>query len=201
MLDYWLTKLPKTLIGLIGVIGGLIVFMMMDPPANVCHVQAELFSDSQKDFLTPKKQGNITIPSGYETYNNECRKTNSSGGCLPLFEGLLGLHRELSVVPDGCGGNLISMTPQVLSDSIELLTRLAWGDHPPTRQAMKYGWLDRQELALYCGLKGEFTRLYGNSRWESLREKLLASMPAAENLTRDQVWERSLLSHTCKTSY
>lgn len=104
------------------------------------------------------------------------------------------------MVPLECTQKLSSLPvlKNVIWESLELTVRLAWGAKPPDSYVQRLSWLSRQEVQTFCMLKQEAIDIYGKPRWDGFREKMLKSLPGADKLSRKEVWERILLSISCK---
>lgn len=79
-----------------------------------------------------------------------------------------------------------------------MMVRLAWGAKAPATHYEKNNWLDSFHLDTFCNFKTWYTNAKGKEAWEGLREDLLAQLPGSDGLTREQIWQRSILSTSCR---
>ena len=77
------------------------------------------------------------------------------------------------------------------------MTQLAWGAKPPATVPVKYGWLDSADMNLFCEYKELAQKYYGQSSWESFRERVMVKLPEAEKLSRQDLWGKTILSTNC----
>lgn len=176
----------------------LIVFVIQ-PPHTLCESQIDVIKKSQAEFLYLSEKQKKTTTTLYELMRDRCKVTNSPGGCYELFQRLKILDKDVNIMPSDCmsaiGG--IKEVKKALWESIELLVQLAWGSAPPAGHHEKFGWLDTADLTLYCSLKGTLNRVYGETRWNEFREKMMSELPKADTVDRRTVWENSILSENC----
>jgi hypothetical protein len=199
-MDQFLASLPKSFIAIVAIVITLLVLRQWDPPRTVCDTQIEYFKDAQKKFLYPestssevKKQA--LVKTLFETCNNE----NNPGGCFEYFESIKKMLTDLKNVPEQCS-EAIGEVPEVQQwtwKTLRLMVQMAWGPKPPISYIQKNGWFDSSELSLYCGLRQEAIRIYGREKYGEWQEQMLQSMPGAEKLDRNQIWQRHLLSTPC----
>jgi len=199
-MDQFINSLPKTLVAIVAMVVGLLVMRAINPPTTICDAQLELFRDSQKKFLYPDAAVNgITKSSMIRQFVDTCKASNTPGACFELFQGLKKMAVDLGNIPEQCAeatGDEKQLTDWLWS-SLRLMTLIAWGDKPPANYLQKSGWFDSSELSLFCELRRQSIRIYGNDTFRNWQETQLKSFPLAENLTREQVWSLSILSTPC----
>jgi hypothetical protein len=61
----------------------------------------------------------------------------------------------------------------------------------------KTGWFDSSEIVLYCSLRRNVTSMYGQEYLRGWIEEQLKTLPQAETMRREDVWQRSILSTSC----
>lgn len=199
-MDKWLAQFSKTTIAFCAIVGGILFIVLSDPPHTVCQSQIEVLKESQKHFLykdPPKSK--VIKTTKYTTQYNRCEGSKSPGGCYEFFQSIKVLLDDLQTVPSDCGAAVgeVSEVRKALWSTVELLVRLAWGEKPPAAYHAKFGWLDNADINLFCKLKVRITQMYGESSWNNFRERMMADLPGAKDLNRNQVWEMALLSENC----
>jgi hypothetical protein len=198
--DQFIASLPKTLLAIIVLVSGLFLIRFLQPPKTICDAQFELFRDSQKQFLYPGPVVNDIVKSTMVSREMElCKTDNSPGGCFELFQSLKKMSIDLYNIPEQCAEAAAAEKEiqEWLWRSLKLMVQIAWGERPPVSYTQKNGWFDSSELSLFCSLRRESIRIFGNEVYRNWQEGMLSSMPQAEKLTRDQVWGLSLLSTPC----
>lgn len=200
MLDQLLASLPKTFIAIVVMVIGLLLIRQYDPPRTICDAQMELFRESQKKFLYPEPgSGMIKKSALVKTLFEHCKQNNSPGGCFEFFELLKKMSVDLSAVPEQCSEAVGEEEPikKWLKESLKLMVLMAWGSKAPASYNLKRGWYDASELTLFCGLRRHVIRIYGQDDFAKWQEAILSSVPDADKLDRNQVWQRNLLSTPC----
>lgn len=198
----FLYSLPKVIIVGILLVGGVLVFVLLDPPHTICDSQVSIFQQRQKTFLFEgeKKVLNKPTKTDYEILFNICITRNSSGGCAELFFRLKEMLRDFSQATEQCSQEVAEI-PQVKNaiwKNIESLVRGAWGTEAPSGAYEKFGWLTPSDLNLYCQLKNLAQTNYPQQEWVSLREKLMAEFTKKHTLSRTKVWPLVLFSTQCE---
>ena len=182
------------------VVGVLIFMYLSEPPITICDIQLETVRKKlNKDFLRRNREkfGAHDSPVG-KSYDY-CLQSNSTGGCYDLFRRLIIFERQLRTLPAQCGSHEgVQAFQSWLVKGISLMARIAWGEKPPETIYEKKGWLEEDQLALFCRMKREYKRLYGKSEWGRLRDGTLMKLPGAESLTRKDKWEKSIFSFPCR---
>lgn len=182
--------------------GGVLLIILLDPPHTVCDTQAAVFKTKQKTFLFEgeKKVLGKKTASDYDKLLKICVMQNSSGGCSEWAFRVRELLRDLKLSTERCAPEIAatSRVKKVIWESLEVLTRGAWGVGGPKSEYDKLGWLTPSDVNLYCELKVFAQANYPKSDWEKFREKMLKALPESSNLNRDQAWSRMLLSTRCE---
>ncbi|MCC7403065.1 MAG: hypothetical protein IT288_01590 [Bdellovibrionales bacterium] len=198
-MDRFLASLPKNILATLAIGGGIFLIILLNPPHTVCDAQMTIFKEAQKGFvfLDPKSKSIET--SDYELLTKQCRVSNSPGGCYELFARLKILIRDIEAVPTECRPKVGSENKvrKALWESLDLISRLAWGTKPPQSYYEKFGWLEPPDLLLFCDLKRTVLAVYGNSQWEQFREGLFKDLPGVKEIQRTVAWEHMLLSINC----
>lgn len=191
--------LPKGLIAFLAIAAGMAFIILSEPPHTICDSQLEVFRAAQKSFLflDPKKKTMKTTK--FNELRDHCKLTNNPGGCYELFQEMKIMLRDLDAVPSDCA-EVVGQVPEVknaLWKTTELMVELGWGEKPPSTYYQKFGWLDKSDISLFCQLKSRINRVYGEQAWISFRERMFTSLPKAKELSRNQVWDMSILSENC----
>ena len=222
-MDKFLSLFPKNVLAFLLIAGGILFIVLSQPPHSVCDSQMAVVDKNQARFLfrdpKMKKVNPAEVKKAielcheskdpdscydiyltrYERLTEFCKATNTPGGCYELFTELKRLVRDLATLSSECstaiGGT--SEYKTALMGSVELMVRLGWGENPPSSYSAKLGWLEASDLSLFCRLHERITALYGESTWESFREKMMLALPGAKDLARNQVWDLSLFSENC----
>jgi hypothetical protein len=168
---------------------GLTAIVYYNPIHTPCQSQIALYSIELKPLI--------------KLYNKNlalCKERTDSGGCLPFFEVLVKFEVKLRALGNQCQVELNSdkITPAILSQSIELMVRAAWGIHAPPSYVYRNGWLSPQNVLLYCKFKQYYAHIKGQEALDGLVNRLLGDLPDGDKLDRTSVWNRSLLSEPCK---
>lgn len=199
-MDQILAVLPKTLIAIIVMVVALLVFRQIQPPKTICDAQLELFRETQKKFLFERlKVSDTELPSLARKMFDDCSDHNGPGGCFEYFELLKKMAIDLDNIPEQCAEATgeVAEVNQWLWKSMKLMVQMAWGERPPASYMQRNGWFDTSELTLFCSLRRQAVRIYGNERFTEWQEGMLQSMPQAASLTREQIWPLSILSTSC----
>lgn len=197
----FLNSLPKTILAVLALLVGFIFIVLNDPPKSICSVQLENFKEAQKRFLYSDTVNNVRRPALIEQLLITCRTSNSPGGCNELFLKLRTLSKDLSSVPSQCSSTIggESEVTNYLWKSYRLIVELAWGAKPPMGYESRFSWLDSSDLALFCDLKKNISTIYGEDRHRRFQEEMFSSLPGVVGLTRDQIWQRTILSTRCES--
>jgi len=193
------TFIPKWFVAVLVIGGGIVGLLIYSPPHTVCKSQLEVFQEAQKHFLflDPKKKKIETTK--FRELIDHCKITNSPGGCYELFQETKMMLRDVGAVPSDCLSRLgeIAEVKKALTEVVELLVRLAWGEKPPGTYYQKFGWLDTADISLYCQLKDATTKVYGDEKWDSFREKMFKDLKGADKMNRNEIWDMTLFSENC----
>ena len=199
-MDRFLTLLPKNILAAVAILGGIFVIILIQPPHGVCDAQIEVIKKAQRSFLWREKPNSeILKTTKYEYLRGRCKGSNDPGGCYELFRGVKLLLQDMDSLSEACGSTAGSVTEvkKALWETTELLVRLAWGEKPPASYNAKFGWLDVADVTLFCKLKARVSGVFGEPAWTAFRERMMRELPEATTLTRNQIWELSLLSENC----
>lgn len=194
-----MATVPRGILVITLLVGGVLLIILLNPPHQMCDTQVETFKNNVGDFLfltSASQAKEIRFPK----LLGRCKETLSSGGCYELFLGLRKFLNEFQVVSPDCLSRIggIRQVRSAVTESLDLLIRLGWGGEPPQSPAVRTGWLGAPELNLYCLLQHRYMRLYGETQWQNFRESYFAELPGAQELSRQEIWEKSILSISCE---
>lgn len=194
-----LQMIPKNLLAFLAIVGGIGFIILSNPPHTLCDSQIEVINQSQHLFLFPDPNHKQIKTTEYEKLRDHCKLTNNPGGCYELFHAMKALLHDLGTLTNECGPVVGSINEykRALTETSELMVRLAWGEKAPSAPNAKFGWLDTADISFFCQLKDRYTRFYGDQAWENFRERMMRELPGAKDLPRNQVWDLILFSENC----
>lgn len=214
-----LQNLPRPLIVFASLVLGVALIFVIQEPHSVCDSQLEVLKESQAGQIYSRTIKNQTRPPLYGRYLEACKLGNSPGACYEFFNLLKKLNRDLSIAPQECLAEFGMEVPikRAIYEGIEMMALLAWGDQPPERGLDKLGWFETPDLALYCGLRAQFMKIYGQESWtefvRGVNKKLPGEAPqfiggectnctnikrASETMGVEEIWLRSIFSLRCE---
>lgn len=200
-LDQILSTLSRGTLATLAIGAGILFIIFSDPPQSLCQSQVNFLKEQQKGFLFaagPKERsshgGNFQQMAAY------CLKGDGPGACYEVFAKMRVVVRDLKSVPEECSSQIGDMpeVKQALWGTVRYMTNAAWGKVPPASYVDKLAWLDQADVALFCGLRAQITRFYGESSWDQYRESLFTELPGAKSLQRKDAWQKMLLSEDCR---
>jgi hypothetical protein len=218
MLGGLVSQIPKQLIVILAILGGVLLVFFGQAPHTPCDSQKEIFLESQKGLLFPKIEKRQKIAAQYFRFSEVCRAGMKPGSCYELFAVLRRTLRELQAAPQDCSEQFseIPELRRALQESIEVMTLIAWGSRPPEDGQQKFSWLETSDLALFCQLKRSYIRIFGQEPFEELRQRIQSQLPgesvvvvdgkclncnsrksAPEILSDEEIRSKSLFSAHC----
>ncbi len=110
------------------------------------------------------------------------------------------MHSQLQLVPKECSEKVFAVAEvkKAVWDSIALMQKLAWGSKGPNSIYEKNSWLDSNSLNLFCILQNTAIQASSKETYAEWREKVMMALPNAEQLSRQDLWSRTLFSTSCK---
>ncbi|MEQ1875517.1 MAG: hypothetical protein ABL958_02650 [Bdellovibrionia bacterium] len=197
----FLLSLPKAIIVFLALFVSLLVIMILQPPHTACNSQFEIFQASQMGFLYLDPKVTYKKTTGYEKSIELCKYGNSPGGCLDFFNGIKKLQKDLESVPGDCASEVSgnSSISKPVWDSLTFMVQLAWGSRPPGSYLERAGWFDTYHLSIFCDLKRLAIAQYGRDSWSRFVDTQLKSLPQATSISRNESWQRSVLSFPCES--
>lgn len=157
--------------------------LLTNPPRSKCDIESEPFRNNLVGILHPRslaKKG--AIPPTLAKNKKDCQYGNSPGACFPYFNDLRKILDALNQASDECRGEFSHAEDiyPVLSNGIEVIVRLAWGEEPPVSEASRQGWLQDTELSLFCGLNKFVRQNWEEEEYQGLQLRILSHLPAAK---------------------
>lgn len=214
-----LDKIPKPIVVAVVLILGVALFFLLKAPHSVCLNQLDNFKETQSGFLFPKIVKKSVRPAIFSRLIEACKIGNSPGACFELFAALRKMNRDLNVGSKECLATFgeVAEVREALTKGLELFTMLAWGSKPPELGVEKFGWMEPQDLALFCQMKFSYLKIFGEEELTKLRNLIYAKIPgeaelkdgggicvncesrksAIEVFSAEEVWARSLFSFRC----
>lgn len=196
-----LANLSRGMLAFIAITVGILLIIVANPPPTVCDSQYEHFEEKTRSilFIDRKLKVKPTKTRFVIAFEN-CRAENSVGGCYELFVLLKDILLELDNTPEACYSDFGSrpVIKETLIKSLELTTRLAWGNKPPLNYREAGGWFDTPNLVVFCDLKDTYAKFYGRNSISTFARKLVPQLPEAKNMRFDVAWPLTLLAYNCQ---
>lgn len=198
-MDEIIKALPQWLLVFIILCVGVLIFYLAMPPHTACDSQLDVFKKSQTPFLFLDEKKSYVSTVGFTKSVETCKKGNGHGSCRELFDGLSRIMLDLKVVPDKCLQQIaeVDQIKGAVWVSLDLFTRIAWGETAPASSFERTNWFDSSHLRTYCALKRLSTDLYGEESWSPFVQSTLQKLPQYNQLTPQEAWPRTLLSLNC----
>lgn len=210
-------NLNSKLLPILFILVGTIFFFISDPPQSPCGAQIDTYKKSLKGKLYSYKVDKNIIPSAIKKTSDFCRQGKSLGSCIDYFEIVNSMMNNLNQLDTECFSELLNEKEFIenLKRYFSITVLLAWGDKVP--EETKTGWLSESNILVFCKVKNFLEANLDPDDNETLKNKLLASLPysklglsaidnseeLAENkainkLGKEKVLEKSLLSVRCE---
>jgi hypothetical protein len=204
----------------IGVLG----IWITQKPHTICDSQVDIFRESQRGLLYSKEEKGKRQVAQYKRFFMACREGGTPGSCLEYFSLIRRVLRDLDSTQLNCSEEFreIPEIRLVLSNAIEIFVTLAWGKSPPSMGDRQYQWLNSSDIALFCSVKKNFVKIYGESNFETSATQVISVLPgepvklssdgkclncdgegkrkmAPLVLGQDEIWAKSLFSVRCES--
>ena len=191
--------MPKSTWVPLGLLGGLVLIFIANPPYTVCNSQEEEFQKQHTPFFLFEASARFKEKTGYEKAFESCQNSNNPGGCVALFNGVNELVDSLKTIPGDCALSFCKKKEfnEALWETLDILVRIAWGDQPPSDIYEKTSWLNHSHFSLFCQIKQTLIDCHGEKRWKKVQEETLNSLPGIEGMDRRDIWRLTLLSTDC----
>ncbi len=223
----WLETTPKWLVALLVISIGVAGVMLVNPMKTVCHTDRESLMVSMEGLLTDRvDEKKRKVPATFLIAKQRCSEGNSAGACYDYLRYLKEITRRVNVSSTECFSVLFEeeRIQKTIAGGMEMMALMAWGDEPPADAAERYNWLSSSDVATFCQMRRIF--LYAaaddGEAWNAFRERIFAKYPgkrtaddltewtvtdegevpgpkAKDELSKVEIWNRSLLSAPCDT--
>ncbi len=193
--------------------------MVISPPHTICDTITAEITSTLPGLTKPLKVKKQTHPAKILSALESCYIGRSSGACYDYFQILKGLARHVHSAATECRSKVFAI-PDIksrISEGIENLVLLAWGDFPPESPNERFGILQEADISLFCYLKSAYVFGSNESSWNELRKKMAKKLPgekvklpddpkaglatprpASEVLSELEIWNKSLFSIRCE---
>ncbi len=199
-MEQLLAQIPKKWL-LVGIFAGaLVLIFASNPPHTPCQTQTELFMKSHEKDLKLKTRAEDVEKSRLKLLEEACKSANNAGGCEPFFRKLRVVVRDLNAVPEECRAELgeEKRLRDGIKDAIILFLQMGWGFTPPVSSGERMGWMEPQDILLFCQLEGHYTRMSGAGVSRKLLDEVRPTLPGADSLETGEVWKKSLFGVDCR---
>ena len=191
--------MPKEIWIPLGLLGGLVFILILNPLHTVCHSQLEELQRHHTPFFIFESSAKFKEKTEYQQAFEYCQDTNSLGGCTKLFTGINELMNTLTAIPSECVSSLCKRkefnTP--LWETADLLVRIAWGEAPSQDIYERTRWLNYSHLSLFCKLKKLLISCDGDSKWKQAQTEILNDLPGTEEMDVSEIRKITLFSINC----
>lgn len=202
MKDFF-ASIPKVWLGPMIIIVGIGYFVLQENPVTICDIQYEIFQKETEKYIFGYKRKNVKISPAIKKDIEACMQGNSPGGCYDWLTGLKNTLHTLRNLPNQCGDKLTSgigggeSLQKWMETSLWLFSEVSWNEAPTVRPGL-FNWLDTDDLYIYCQLKSEYMRLFGEKKWTETQKKLLMGLMKSKKMDEKSAWGRTVLSHKCR---
>ena len=193
----FLKTIPKPLLVSGVLVVAAVLIMLNEPPTNVCDAQLEVFMKSQAGRLNSLRG---RVNSLWVRTAKQCKETKTLGGCLEFHETVKSALVDIDHAPVECTDRLVSQDwlSKILTDSLILMVKNAWGENVPEPGPFVYGWMTPNELAIFCRLQTHLQRNMDDEDWDVFVRRTILKLPHAKELKFDDSYWRSFFSVRCE---
>lgn len=195
-----LKKIPRGVLvaGVLVIAAALIMYN--EPPKDACDAQIAVFLDSQAGRLRSLRGKVNSLWTRTASY---CQKNKTLGSCAEFHETVKLALVDIQNSPPECTARLIAQdwVRKFVLDSMTLMTQIAWGDNYPEVGPTMYGWMEKNELAIFCKLEFNAQRVLNDEEWEAFVRKAISHLPHAKELKFDDAFGRSLFGVRCDSVF
>ena len=210
--------IPKPVIVIFVLILASLGFYFADPPHSPCQSQIEIIKEKLKGRLFPGKGKKNPIPGAYASQLENCKLSNTPGGCYELFGTMRLFVRETGNLSFECNEYLgdVDEFKKPIQNVLALMIRIAWGESTPQQGESTRQWLEPSDVSLFCHIKDLYIRFLGKESLDEFQKGIFASLPgeapqfdngkctncenrknALQTNSLEEVWARSLMSTRC----
>lgn len=194
----WLYSLPKALIAVLVIVVGVAFIVLRSPPKTLCDLQEEVYRQNNINFLFKDSRNKVLKKTAYQKNEEECRESNSPGGCYSLFHSIHRLLQSFRAAAPQCHKQIsqIKEVRSALTNTYSLFLEISWAEGKNrVETSSPLSWLSSNDAADYCKLKSQIVYFYGSSGLDQLEKKVhqqIGSDASFEDFARF-----SILSENC----
>ena len=214
-LEQQISQMPKMLLALIAMTGTVIFLFVFNPPHTICDTQVDSMKENLAGPVFPTVVKKNTIQPFIKRAQETCKTGHSAGACYEYFSILKMIAKQVDNGSPECRTQLIGVNEvqAALKDGVEIMALAAWGAQPPASPAMRFGWMQESELAVFCYIKDTYEKALGEEAWTALRLKVNKKYPgenatlsnldsegpkASEKMSDNEIWPKSIFSVRCE---
>lgn len=180
-LNQLISKIPKTLL-VFGVLTiALVMIIINNPLKDECEVKTNIFLKEMHGIINSVRVKKDKVQYAQLTFwKKNCQEANSLGACEDYLTGLSKLTKALAVFPEQCQINFIEENEgfvATISEALQIMALIAWGDHPPAGPSERFGWLTETDLKTFCRLKSTFLFFTSEEELHHLRDRVYIQYP------------------------
>ena len=192
-----INTLPRNFLIALILIGGVVFIVLQDPPQTICDVQKKVFIENHQDFLFKNPENKIRTKTVFTENVEDCRKSNSPGGCYSLFYNIPRILQSFRAIEEKCHTRIaqISELKQALSISYSLFLEISWGEGPANELSNPLAWLSSNDISNFCHLQSNMLRLYGEPFVQQLRTETFKEIAPGHPVEKHRRF--SILSEDC----
>ncbi len=219
LLFLFMANIPKPIIIFVVFFVAIAGILLVNPPYTKCQSQIEILRKNMEGDIFSRQGKRLMFSPRLNRYVEICKSGNGPGGCFELFQLLRKVNRELRNFPAECSEELteVGEVLRAIREPMVLMVQLAWGEQPPAGPEARNRWFEPADLALFCEMRDNYMRIYGNEEYEKFRMAVSGSLPgeppmfsegqcvncefrkkASQILKSEDVWKRSLFSTPCQ---
>jgi hypothetical protein len=183
-------KVPRTVLIFGAFVIAVIYLVTTQPPRTKCDTEGETFRQRLIGIVVPRtdeKKGEI--PASLARNKRECQFGNGAGACYPYFSDLRKILNALQLASDECRADfsLAEDVRAVLSDGLEVMVRIAWGEEPGENDSIQKAWFQDPELSLFCNLHRFIRQNWEEEDYVGLQGAVLSRLPGKKIPIESQV--------------
>ena len=203
------------MIALIAVTATVIFLFIFNPPHTICDTQVDTIKENLVGPLFPMVVKKSTLQPTVKVAQETCKTGHSAGACYEYFSILKMVAKQIDNASPECRAQIIDVSEvsKVLKDGVEIMALAAWGAKPPESPALRFGWMQESELAVFCYIKDVYEKALGEEAWATLRLNVNKKLPgerpansdlgadppkARESLSDNDIWAKSIFSVRCE---
>ena len=194
-------NIPPFLIVGVGLLLAVFFLFKARPPVSVCDAQLEITKKNLTPAIFRADPKRFSMSSTYEKSITQCKQSYSLGGCLEFFDVVRKLLAETDRLGLECREKLYDedAIKNVFRGAYVFFGLIAWGDGPQASpQFVREGWLDSEQVRLFCALKNHLVEAYGVDDLKELDGISLKKLPNPNNYAVKDLYPNSILSVSCQ---